>query len=142
MIFNDKMILRAMKEGNKNKTTTYKLIKAKIQEFKTSPNAKEFTESVELSILNKMVAELKSDIEIFKTAKPELAEEYSSQLKYITELLPPPITEDEINKALDEWSIKNGEITQKVMGTIVKYLKEILPGVDGKLASTLIRNRF
>lgn len=142
MIFNDKMILSAMKEGNKNKLTTYKLVKAKIQEFKTAPNAKEFNESAELTILNKMVSELKSDIEIFKVAKPELAEEYTKQLEYISELLPPPITENEINIALDGWENNNGIITQKAMGNIVKYLKEVLPGVDGKLASILIRKRF
>ena len=55
MINIDELIKTSMKSGNKVSLETYKLIKAKILEFKTQKNAPEYNEAAEISLLQKMV---------------------------------------------------------------------------------------
>lgn len=57
----EKMIMGTMKAHETEKAQTYKLIKAKILEFKKQPNAPEYTEEAEIGVLKKMVKELEKE---------------------------------------------------------------------------------
>ena len=54
MIDITKKIMDAMKSHDKVASETYKLIKAKIMEFKTQKNAPEYNDEAEIKLLQKM----------------------------------------------------------------------------------------
>lgn len=143
MINIDQLILDATKNGLTVKRDTYRLIKAKFLEYKTSRDAvkKPFNDDIELNLLRKMKKELEEDIEIYKTTKLELAEEYSHQLEVVKELLPAEISEDDILKCVDEYIAENGAITQKQFGVVMKYVSAKYPSADKSIISKVIKTK-
>ena len=57
MIDVNKKIMEAMKAHDKVASETFKLVKAKILEFKTAKNAKEYDEAAEINLIRKMIQE-------------------------------------------------------------------------------------
>ena len=91
MIDINKLILEAMKSRDKVKSQTFKLVKAKILEFKTQDHAPAYTEEDVINFLN---------------------------------------------------SHYPGKINKKEMGKVVKEIKSVLLGVDGKLASDCVKEKL
>ena len=132
----DNLIAEAMKSGNIPARDTYRLIKTKILEYKTSKNAKPYDESAEIKLLQKMKKELQDDIEVFKGKSENLVNEYSQQLEIIKSLLPVEITPEQIKSAISEY----GNYTIKEMGKVIKFVKEKFPTADGALISSIVKN--
>ena len=58
-------IMEAMKAHDKVASETYKLLKAKILEFKTAKNAREYNDSEEITLINKMISDRTNSAEIY-----------------------------------------------------------------------------
>ena len=140
----DALIKESTLKGDNVKRDTYRLIKTKFLEYKTSKEAikKPFNDEIELNILRKMKKELEEDIEIYKTAKPELAKEYSNQLEVVKEFLPKEISEYVINDTIDCYVAERGAYTNKEMGAVIKFVMAILPTADKSLVAKLIKSRL
>lgn len=141
MIKIDKMIMDARREGNINKLEAYQLVKARIMEFKTRPNVPDYTDEVEVGILQKMAKELKEDIKMYAdNSREEMLDQATKQLAYIEEMLPEIPTEQD---AIDyvEKNYPNG-IEKSMMGKVVKEVKSSLLGIDGKTVATVIKNHL
>lgn len=137
------LIKEAMKAREVVKRETYKLIKTKLQNYMTQPGTPEVTEAVEIQTLNKMIKELVDERDNnAKLNKTERVDELNAQIAVVEALLPKQATEEEINNAIDTYISENGAITQKDMGSVMKYLGETFKNIDRKLASTLIRSKF
>lgn len=132
-------IMEAMKAKDKVASETYKLLKAKILEFKTAKNAKEYTDAEEINLIKKMIEERKNTAQIyFDNNRPELAEAELAQANILQDLMPTLPTEDYIKKYLNE-HYANG-VEKKQMGLVIKEIKETLVGADGKLVSECVKN--
>lgn len=139
MIDINKLIMESMKAHDTNRTNALKNLKAKMLEFKTAKNAKQYNESAEISIIQKMVKELNNDIMIYNNAgRAELANESAAQLNVLQDLLPPIPTVDDIKRFLLK-EYPNG-IEQKQMGIAIKKTKESLIGVDGAMVANIVKN--
>lgn len=137
------LIKEAMKAREVVKRETYKLIKTKLQNYMTQPGTPEVTEAVEIQTLNKMIKELVDERDNnAKLNKTERVDELNVQIAVVEALLPKQATEEEINNAIDTYISENGAITQKDMGSVMKYLGETFKNIDRKLASALIRSKF
>ena len=137
------LIKEAMKAREVVKRETYKLIKTKLQNYMTQPGTTEVTEAVEIQTLNKMIKELVDERDNnAKLNKTERVDELNAQIAVVEALLPKQATEEEINNAIDTYISENGAITQKDMGSVMKYLGETFKNIDRKLASALIRSKF
>ncbi|WQJ52131.1 MAG: tRNA amidotransferase [Hatfieldvirus porci] len=137
------LIKEAMKAREVVKRETYKLIKTKLQNYMTQPGTPEVTEAVEIQTLNKMIKELVDERDNnAKLNKTERVDELNAQIAVVEALLPKQATEEEINNAIDTYISENGAITQKDMGSVMKYLGETFKNIDRKLASALIRSKF
>ena len=96
-------IMEAMKSKNKIASETFKLIKAKILEFKTQKNAPEYTEEAEIKLLQKMVKEREESAKIYKDAgRNELADAELAQVAIINELLPKIASQEDVENYLNE----------------------------------------
>lgn len=133
------LIMGAMKAHDKVASETYKLLKAKILEFKTAKNAKEYTEAEEIKLIQKMIQERQDSITIYlENGRNNLADDEYAQVKVLQDLLPKLPTEDDIKKYLNE-HYPNG-VEKKSMGIVIKEIKEALVGADGKLVSECVKN--
>lgn len=141
MIDINKLIMEAMKSHDKVASETYKLLKAKILEFKTAKNAKEYTDSEEINLIRKMIDERKTTAEIYNNNnRNDLAEEELKQMNVLQALLPKLPTEDDVKEWLST-NYPNG-IEKKEMGLVIKKIKEDLIGADGKMVADIVKNNL
>lgn len=133
------MIMESMKSKDSISSNAYKNIKAKFIEFKTAKNAKPLDDNAEISILNKMVAELNNDANIFKANnRNDLAEAALNESSVIEKLLPKAASSEEIDAAINEYIQTNGDFDKKQMGTVVKFVKSKFSNVDGSMIAKQI----
>jgi len=140
-----KMILEAMKSGEKAKAETYKLMKAEFLKWKTSAQnaGKELQDADEIAIIKKMIKERKDSIEIYTNAgRAELAAKEQTEIDCLLPLLPAEPTEADVRKVVEAWMAENGvtSVEQKQMGIVIGHVKSQLAGVDGKLTSDVVRS--
>lgn len=142
----DILIKDAMKTREKEKLNTYKLIKARLLEYKTGDkdnngNYPVLDEKSEMQILNKMVKELQGDIEIRQKTNSHLdeVEEFTHQMNYIKELLPKMASEDEVNAVIDKYISDNGNYSQKEMGKVIGFVRSSFNAVDGGMVAKLVK---
>lgn len=141
MIDINKKIMEAMKSGNKVASETYKLLKAKILEFKTAKNAKEYNDAEEINLIKKMIEERKNTAEIYtQNNRPELAEAELAQAAVLEELMPALPTQEDVEEYLSQY-YPNG-VEKKSMGLVIKEIKEALVGADGKMVSECVKSKL
>lgn len=134
-------IMEAMKSKNKIASETFKLIKAKILEFKTQKNAPEYTEEAEIKLLQKMVKEREESAKIYKDAgRNELADAELAQVSIINELLPKIASQDDVENYLNE-KYPNG-IEKKSMGVVIREVKSEFVGVDGAMVANIVKSKL
>lgn len=132
-------IMEAMKAHDKVASETYKLLKAKILEFKTAKNAKEYTDAEEINLIKKMIEERKNTAEIYnQNNRPELAKAELDQSEVLEALMPEVPTEEDVQKYLEQKYLDGVE--KKSMGLVIKEVKEALIGVDGKLVADCVKS--
>lgn len=137
----DNMIMTARKTGNRIEADTYKLFKAKMLEFTTAKNAGVLNDAAEITIIQKMVKELAEDISTYTAAgRHSLVEEASAQHDILTKLLP-PIADA---ATVEAWVVTTyGDVIEKSkMGIVIKAIKAIYIGFDGKLASEIVKRHL
>lgn len=123
----EKMIMGAMKKHNAQKAQTYKLIKAKILEFKKQPNAPEYTEEAEVEVLKKMAKELEKEKDIYSKVDSDIAKERLNetieQLNIVNGLLPKKASDEDIMSSINDWVIHYGKIEPKQIGMVITHVK-------------------
>lgn len=141
MIDINNLIMCAMKAHDKVASETYKLLKAKILEFKTAKNAREYNDAEEINLINKMISDRKNTAEIYlQNNRKDLADAELAQAQVLQDLLPALPTEKDIMEYLNEY-YPNG-IEKKSMGIVIKEVKGALLGADGKLISECVKTKL
>lgn len=134
-------IMEAMKAHDKVASETYKLLKAKILEFKTAKNAREYNDSEEITLINKMISDRANSAEIYlQNNRKDLADAEYAQMKVLQDLLPDLPTKEDVEVYISEY-YPNG-IEKKSMGIVIKEIKEALIGVDGKIVADCVKNKL
>ncbi len=137
----NKMIMTAMKGGEKAKAEVYRAIKSEFLKFKTAKDAKPLDDAAEISILRKMHKEREDDAKLFASnGRADLAEANEYEASVLAELLPQAASEDDIRKQIEAFmaSIGVDVLEKKNMGACVKFVKAALPTADGKTVSTIV----
>lgn len=139
MIDINKKIMESMKSHDKVASETFKLLKAKILEFKTAKNAREYNDAEEIALINKMISDRVNSAEIYaQNNRQDLADAEYAQAKVLQELLPALPTKEDIENYLNE-NYPDG-IEKKMMGVVIKEIKENLLGADGKTVADCVKN--
>lgn len=146
MIEVDKLIAGALKERNEVKTAAYRAIKTAEMNYKTAKNAKPLDNAAEIQIIKKLVTQREESASIYReNNRPELAEREEAEIKYLKELLPPEVSQDDIIAAVIAWAVaeSNGETIPKArMGEAIKAVKAKFPTADGKLVADCVKERL
>lgn len=115
MVDVNKLIMSAMKAHDKVAAETYKLLKAKILEFKTAKNARPYDDVEEIKLIKKMIQERTDSACIYlENNRGDLADDEYAQIKVLDALLPQLPTKEDIEKYINE-HYPNG-IEKKSMG--------------------------
>ena len=135
------LIMSAMKARDKVASETYKMLKAEILKFKTEKNAREYNDSEEINLINKMIADRNNSADIYnQNGRIDLADMEDAQAKVLQALLPVLPTKEDIDMYLNEYYPSG--IEKKSMGLVIKEVKNALLGADGKLVSECVKSRL
>lgn len=138
-----KDMIIAMKEHDKVKLSTIKLVKAALQMEEINLK-RELTDDEIITLITKQVKMRKDAlVEFEKANRSDLIESYNNEINILNEYLPKMLSEEEINKIIDEAFDLVKPESQKDMG---KIMKEISPRLKNKAdmgeVNKIIKNRL
>ena len=134
----DKMIMEALKAGEKVKAGAFRMLKSEFLVFKTAKNAKPLDEAAEISIIKKMIKQRQDAAKEYLAAgRLELADNELDEVEVLKVLLPAEITEEQITEAVKEVA-STTEPVKKNMGVFMKAVKAKYPTADGKMVSQIV----
>lgn len=143
----DQIITESLKNNDKVALRTARLLKAEILKYKTSKDAKPYTDIIEMKIISKMCKQREESILHYKQGgREDLVANEIEEFEWLKALLPKPVTEEELsdwifNTAMDRnWvSIDRVAIPKKEMGNLIKQVKTAFPTADGKIISDIVK---
>ncbi|MBR4262511.1 MAG: GatB/YqeY domain-containing protein [Bacilli bacterium] len=138
--FNQDMV-SSMKEQNKERLTVLRMIKGAMQ-LEHINNKKEMNEELLIDVVGKQIKMRNDSLEEFKKGNREdLIKQTEDEIKILTEFLPEQLSEEEVDKIIDEVFAKVNPTSPKEMGLVMKEVTPLLKGkADMKEVSTKIKN--
>lgn len=140
-----KDLIEAMKEKNTLRIAALREIKTAIMKYKTSADYKGTCNDNDIiAIIQKLVKQHTESYNIYKDAgRTDLASEEFGQMEYLEEYLPQMMSNEQLEKVIDEIIRDLGLSTMKDMGKVMGHLKETFPNqYDAKYASTYIKSKL
>ena len=137
----------AMKSGDKETLSTIRLLKSAIDLYKINNKMDRLeapSDEVVINVVCSTIKTHKDSIEEFKKAgREDLIEKLEKEIEYLNNYLPEQLSEEEINKIIDEvFEIVKPE-SPKDMGRIMKELTPKLKGAaDMTHVSALVKNKL
>ena len=134
-------IKAAMLAKDKIRLESLRAVKAAILLVKTSENAKDFDETAEIKMLQKLVKQRRETAEIYTgNNRPELAEKELAEAVIIEEFLPKQLSPQDVESALKSIIDATGANSVKDMGKVMGIASKQLAGkADGKLIAELVK---
>ena len=137
-----KLMVEAMKEGNKERKQALSNIKAALTNKEIECRGKcEFNETSEIEAVTKLAKQVRESIETCPTDRVETLEQLKAELAVYEEFLPKQMDEAEI-KATIEGVLTELSITEPTNKDKGRIMKELMPKVkgkaDGKLVNTIL----
>jgi len=98
-------------------------------------------DSEAVGVIRKQVKQRRDSIESFeKGGRPELAAKERKEIEFLTEYLPQPLEEDEINQLVKDAIAEAGATSKAQMGAVMKIVTEKAEGrVEGKKLSQAVQ---
>lgn len=140
-ILND--IISAMKGKDKDKLATLRLLKGAIQLEQINKKS-ELTDDEIINIIAKQIKTRNESIVEFKKAnRNDLIEKTENEIKYLSEYMPEQLSEDEVDKIIEEAFDIVHPTSMKDMKSLMAYLNPKLKGrTDMGLVSKKIKEKI
>ncbi|PIR98187.1 MAG: glutamyl-tRNA amidotransferase [Candidatus Colwellbacteria bacterium CG10_big_fil_rev_8_21_14_0_10_42_22] len=138
-----KDLVEAMKAKDALKMGTIRMILASVHNEEIAKGKdKELTDEDIVGVIRKEAKKRREAIEIYESAdRPELANKEKAELETINEYLPPELSEEEIQKIIDEVVSRGEENLGKVMGQVmIKIAGRAEPGKVSELVKRALEN--
>ena len=140
-----KDLIEAMKEKNTLRIAALREIKTAIMKYKTAADYKgTCTDADIIGIIQKLVKQHTESYDIYtKVGRTDLASEEFGQMTYLKQYLPQMMTNEQLEKVIDEVIRDLHLSTMKDMGKVMGHLKETFPNqYDVKYASLYIKSKL
>lgn len=137
-----KDLITAMKEKDKDKLTALRMVKGAMQ-LEVINNKKEENEELLIDVVSRQIKMRKESIlEFEKGNRTDLVEATQNEINILKEYLPKQLSEEEIDKIIDDAFNKINPTSNKEMGLIMREVTPLLKGkADMKLVSDKIKER-
>jgi uncharacterized protein YqeY len=130
---------QAMKNKEKDKLITIRMVKASLQNEAIKLGTKDLSEEVELTILSREVKQRKESLHEFdKAGRQDLVDKLRAELAIVELYLPKQLSEEELSEIVKETVSEVGAKSKADMG---KVMAAIMPKVKGKADGSLV-NKF
>ena len=137
-----KDLVAAMKEKNVLKIAALREIKTAIMKYKTAADYKgTCTDADIISIIQKLVKQHTESYDIYtKAGRTDLASEEFGQMTYLKQYLPQMMTNEQLEKVIDEVIRDLHLSTMKDMGKVMPIITQRVNGrADGSVISKMVR---
>jgi uncharacterized protein YqeY len=137
-------IANAMRAKDQDRLGPLRMLKAALMNKKVE-RGKDVTDAEAQQVVSTLVKQRKDSIEQFTNAgRQDLADKEKGELVILESYLPPPVSREELEKAVDEAVRTTGASSPKDMGGVMKAVMAGLAGrnADGKLINELVRARL
>ncbi len=144
MSFTDKInndLKTAMKAKDQDTMRTLRAIKSAILLANTDGSGEEMTEERGTKILQKLLKQRKESLDIYvKQGREDLAAVEQSEINVIEKYLPEPMSEADVEKAVQGIITETGATSMKDMGKVMGMATKKLAGqADGRVISTIVK---
>ena len=133
----------AMRSRNVERLSVLRMVKAALTNAAIEKRGAtgELTDSDAVGVIRKQVKQRRDSIESFeKGGRPELAAKERKEIEVLTEYLPKPLGEDEIDGLVKEAIVQAGATSKAQMGAVMKIVTEKAAGrVEGKQLSQAVQ---
>ena len=140
-------LLSALKEAMQNKDVlkkeTITMLRAAILQVEKDER-KELTEGEIQAIVSKEIKKRREAILEFKKGnRMDLVEQTTKEIEILSKYMPEQLSNEEIEKLVDELIQSTGATSMKDMGKVMGALKEKTQGrADGKLVSDIVKQKL
>ncbi|MFQ5823613.1 MAG: GatB/YqeY domain-containing protein [bacterium] len=133
----------AMKAGDTVRLNTIRLIRAQLKDTQIA-KGQNLTEDEEISVLTNAAKKRKEAIELYeKSERKDLLDKEKRELEIISTYLPKQLSEEEIEKIVNQLIEEVGAETLKDIGKVMPLAMRQLKGkADGKLVQEIVRKRL
>ena len=141
-------LTQSLKDQDAVKSSTLRMALTSITNEEVSgKEAKVLTDTEVLSVLTKEAKKRKESVEAFNQAnRKDLADKEAAELKVLEKYLPQALTEDELNKIIDEAIAEaksQGAEGGKAMGVVMKIVQPKTVGrTDGALLAAKVKAKL
>jgi len=127
---------QAMKNKEKDRLTTIRMIKASLQNEAIKFGKQELSEEEELTVLSREVKQRKDSLQEFeKAGREDLVEKIQTELKHVEIYMPQQLSEEEVAAIVKESIAETGAASKADMGRVMAV---IMPKVKGKADGSLV----
>ena len=137
-------ITEAMRAKDQDRLGPLRMLKAALMNKKVE-HGKDVDDSEAQQVVSTLVKQRKDSVEQFTNAgRQDLADKEKAEIAILETYLPPPVSREELEKAVDEAVRTTGASSPKDMGGVMKAVMAGLAGrnADGKLINELVRARL
>jgi Uncharacterized conserved protein len=133
----------AMKSGDKDKLSTIRMLISEIKKVQID-SKKELTDEEIISIMQKYIKQRKEAYTQYEQAgRKDLAEKELKEIEIVQQFLPPPLSEEELIKIVEETIHEVGASSIKDMGKVVKAVMDKVKGrAEGSLISKIVKEKL
>ena len=136
----------AMREKNKVALNTIRMLKSAVKNAAIEKGGAdaELSDAEIVNVIRKEVKKRQDSIEQYEKAdRPELAETEKDEIVVLQNYLPQALSDEEVEKAVEEAIAEVGATSKKEMGQVMKLLQEKTGGrADGKTLSQAVAKRL
>lgn len=134
----------AMKNKDSLKVSVLSFLRAELKNQAIAKKKDLLEDSDVVAVIRKQIKARQDSIEQFtKGSRLDLAEKETKELNILKEYLPAQLSEEEVNKFIEEVISASGAVGMKDMGRVMKELNEKIAGkADGKLISDLVKKKL
>lgn len=131
----------AMKAKDQAALRTIRAVKAAILYQKTDGTGAEFTEEMEIKLIQKLAKQRQDSLNIYvKEGREDLAVTEREELEVLKRYLPEQLSEDKIKEVVDRVIADTGAEGMKDMGRVMGMVSKELAGkADGKTISGIVK---
>jgi uncharacterized protein YqeY len=134
----------AMKSKDSLRLSVLRMMKTAIKNREIELRA-ELEDAQSIQVLSTLIKQRRDSVEQFTSGgRPELADKEAAEIKIIEAYLPAAVSDDEIERVVDEVVRETGAASPKDIGGVMKQCMARFAGkvVDGKRVNAAVRRRL
>jgi uncharacterized protein len=132
----NKDMIQAMKNKEKDKLTTIRMMKSSLQNEAIKLGKQELSAEEELTVLSRELKQRKDSLQEFeKAGRQDLAEKLRIEIEHVEQYMPEQLSEEELVSVIKQSIAETGAASKADMGRV---MAAIMPKVKGKADGSLV----